>query len=337
MFLQSTFHIIAIGVFLALFPQSGAWSENHSSSLAGKIIVIDPGHGGTAATDSYRQGPTGEREEWINLRVSIILKKLLEEKGATVLMTRTKDTTVTLADRAKLAVDNKADLFISIHHNATADSSVNFPIIYFHGLASENNAGVALAKHLAKSFLKHLYQSDTPTSIVSDYVIFPETGAGVLRRSYGIPGVIAEASFFTNPAEEQRLKQTTHNEDEAQAYAEAIEKFFQQPIPSLLPKDTTRFPPTFQILQESERMKPIALKWKEDYVEAQSLMSNNDSSSLQKAYALFTRSAQSFPDSYLAGKCHQNRAMLLKKMGRLVEAMQEEKRVKEFYPEYHGR
>lgn len=334
MFFQFTFHAIAIGVFLTLFSVSDARSESHPASLGEKIIVIDPGHGGTSTTDNYRQGPTGEREEWINLRVGLILKKLLEEKGATVLMTRTTDTVVSLADRAKLAVGNKAHLFISIHHNAVADSSVNFPIIYFHGAATENKAGVALAKLLITSFLKCLYQSETPTCIASDYVIFPEAGAGVLRRSYGIPGVIAEASFFTNPTEEQRLKQTAHNENEARAYAEAIEKFFSTPIPSILPKDTAQFPPKFQILQESERMNPIALKWKEDYEEANVLMSNSDSSSIQKAYALFTRSAQSFPDSYLAGKCHRYRAILLKRMGRLVEAAQEERRAEEFYPTF---
>lgn len=295
--------------------------------------MIDPGHGGTAATDSYRQGFAGEREEWINLRVGLILKKLLEEIGARVLMTRTTDTTVSLADRAELAVDNKADLFISIHHNATADSSVNFPIIYFHGTASENSAGVVLAKHLAKSFLHHLHQSNTPMSIVSDYAIFPEAGAGVLRRSYGIPGAIAEASFFTNPAEEQRLKQKEYNESEAIAYAEAIKKFFSQPMPPILPKDTTQFPPKFQILQESERMNPIALRWKQDFEEGTLLMKTSDTASLQKAYDVFTRSARSFPDSYLAGKCHQQRAFLLKKLRRFDDAANEEKRVREFYPE----
>ena len=42
--------------------------------LAGRTICIDPGHGGTADTDSYRVGPTGEREEWIDLRVALILR-----------------------------------------------------------------------------------------------------------------------------------------------------------------------------------------------------------------------------------------------------------------------
>jgi N-acetylmuramoyl-L-alanine amidase len=334
MLIQFKLQIVILFVVITFFPASHAQNNTPLSPLAGKIIVIDPGHGGTAATDSYRQGPTGEREEWINLRVGLILKKFLEDKGATVLMTRTTDTVVSLADRAQRAIDNKANLFVSIHHNATADSSVNFPIIYFHGMASENKAGVVLAKYLARSFQKYLYQPNTPMSIVSDHVIFPEAGAGVLRKSYSIPGVIAEASFFTNPEEEQRLKYKEYNECEALAYAEAIEKFFTQPIPSILPKDTQNFPPKFQPVQESERMSPVALQWKKDFEQGSLLITANDIASLQKAYDLFTQSAKSFPDSYLAGNCHHHRVLLLKKMGRLEEAANEEKRVKEFYPEW---
>lgn len=325
--------IVPVSAFFTLFAATHAQHNNQHSPLSAKIIVIDPGHGGTAATDSYRQGPSGEREEWINLRVGQLLKDLLEMKGAKVLMTRTTDTTVSLADRAARAVDNKADLFVSIHHNATADSSVNFPIIYFHGAASENQAGVAFAKLLAKRFAERLFRSETPVSIVSDHAIFPEAGAGVLRWSYGIPGVIAEASFFTNPSEETRLKRQEHNVNEASAYAEAIENFFLQPVPAILPKDTLSFPPKFYALQESGRMNPVALRWKEDCEEGKLLMSVNDSATIQKAYDLFTRSVRSFPDSYLAGTCHRNRALLLKKMGRLEDASNEEKRVKEFYPE----
>ena len=66
--------------------------------LEGRTICIDPGHGGTADTDSYRVGPTGEREEWIDLRVALILRDMLVERGAKVLMTRTEDVAVALQD-----------------------------------------------------------------------------------------------------------------------------------------------------------------------------------------------------------------------------------------------
>ncbi len=135
-----------------------AAATDTSAVLRGKIICIDPGHGGTALTDAYRVGPTGEREEWVNLRVALLLKHKLENKGATVILTRENDQSVTLAARAEMAVSAKADVFLSIHHNATADSAVNFPILYFHGSASENLAGVAMGKALADSFKKHFYK-----------------------------------------------------------------------------------------------------------------------------------------------------------------------------------
>ena len=76
--LKSFLLIILIGYI----TQSTFAQENSTkrASLKGKIISIDPGHGGSAATDSYRQGPTGEREEWIDLRVGLLLKEILERK-----------------------------------------------------------------------------------------------------------------------------------------------------------------------------------------------------------------------------------------------------------------
>ena len=49
------------------------------SSVSGKKICIDPGHGGTAETDTFRVGLLGEREEWVNLRVALMLKKMLKQ------------------------------------------------------------------------------------------------------------------------------------------------------------------------------------------------------------------------------------------------------------------
>jgi len=306
-------------------------SASDTSVLAGKIICIDPGHGGTALTDHYRVGPTGEREEWIDLRVGLLLREMLGKKGAKVIMTRTGDVQVPLSERAALAVNNKADLFVSIHHNATADSSVNFPIIYFDGAASENGAGVAFGKALANAFRKHLYREKTVVSLVSDFSIFPGGGAAVLRGSYGIPGVLAEASFFTNPSEESRLKQERHNINEAMAYLVAMEEFFKHPIPTIKERKIAAALPPFPVFQEAERMSPIAREWLNDYTKALQLQKGKDTASFNQAYLLFTRSVKSFPDSYVAGKCHLHRAELLKKLNRREEAAIEEVRVKEFY------
>jgi len=301
--------------------------------LSGKLIVIDPGHGGSAATDSYRQGPTGEREEWIDLRVGILLKDLLEERGAKVLLTRSEDVTFPLAARSKMAIDNKADFFVSIHHNATADPAVNFPIIYYHGLASENIASVEFSRLLAKSLRKYMYKAKTHVSIVSDYTIFSGSGSSVLRGTYGIPGVLAEASFFTNPAEETRLKEREHNLGEALAFARSIELFFKKPIAAIHPKTESKFPPQFQTLKEAESMSPIARRWNQDFIDGKALMKNKDTASMQKAFDLFSQSAKSFPDSPVAAQCHKYRAVLLRKLGKIEQAIQEETRVREFYPQ----
>jgi len=300
-------------------------------SLTGKIICLDPGHGGTAATDHYRQGPTGEREEWINLRVAQLLKKKLEATGAKVIMTRTTDTFVPLIERAKIAVANKAHVFISIHHNATADTSVNFPIIYFHGAGSENLAGVALGKEVAASLKKYFYQKKIPESLNSDYTIFPSGGAAVLRNTYGIPGVLAEASFFTNPGEENSLKQQEYNLKEAEAYFNAIKAFFKNPIPVIKPKLIPESLAPFLVFQEAERMNEIAHEWHNDFINGEKLMNSSDTNDLRKAYELFTRSVKSFPDSYLARKAHVNRVELLKKLNNPAEAKMEKIRVHEFY------
>lgn len=306
--------------------------QEFGNPLEGKIIIIDPGHGGTAETDSYRVGPTGEREEWVNLRVGLILKELLEEKGAKVIITRTEDDNISLSDRAEMAVENDADLFLSIHHNATADPKVNFPIIYFHGNASENKGSVALGKKIVRHLSEQFYSEETQHSLVSDFTIFPRSGSGVLKETYGIPAVIAEASFFTNPAEEERLKQKEHNLKEAQGYLAALEAFFAEPVPPILEKysEVERLP-AFRVFQEAERVNETASLWHQDYLQGKELMKNDDLEFKKKAYELFTRSARSFPDSYVAGDCHRYRSIILEEIGKEEEARNAARRVKEFF------
>ena len=301
--------------------------------LAGKVICIDPGHGGTAAFDDYRVGPTGEREEWVDLRVGLILRDMLEARGATILMTRMEDVDVPLKDRALLAVENQANVFISIHHNATADPGVNFPIIYFHGNASENRAGVLLGRMIARELSGALFNGKTPVSLVSDHTIFPNSGTAVLRHSYGIPGIIGEASFFSNPEEEQRLKDTAYNRKEASAYVRALETFFQGEIPGIDAKRPETKVPPFRVFQEAERMHPEAKLWLVEFQEGERLYISGKTDSLEKAYDLFTRSAKSFPDSWVAGRCHAYRAEILDRWGDSDGAAVARRRVDEYYIE----
>jgi len=310
------------------------------SPLAGKIIVVDPGHGGTAATDHFRVGPSGQREEWVNLRVAEFLKEMLEARKATVLMTRTDDVAVELKDRAMIAVDNHADVFLSIHHNATADPTVNFPIVYYHANASGNPASVALATHLGRRIAKSLYRRDPPISIVSDHTIFPGSGAAVLRHSFGIPGVIGEATFFSNPREDERLRHPEYNRREAAAYVRALEDFFAAPPPPALDRYNKGRIPPMETLQEAERMEDTAKRWREDFDEGEELLQSAQAEGTsqtkadelrEQALALFSRSARSFPDSPVARQCHIYMAEILQDQGKTDVATLERRRVEEYY------
>lgn len=327
---------LSVRLFYLVFAIWGSFTfsglaQETQSPLQGKIICLDPGHGGTADTDQYRVGPKGEREEWINLRVGLALRELLERDGATVVMTRTEDTEVTLSERSQKAVEQQADVFVSIHHNATADTSVNFPIIYFHGNASENQAGVMLGELLIESLSEYLYDHQNPASLVSDHVIFPGSGASVLRGTYGIPAVLAEASFFTNPEEEQRLKNRDYNLREAQAYREALELFFSREIPPVYDTGSRANVKPFEVLQEADRMKPVARKWKSNVRKGLQYYREGDTSSLKKALELFTVSARSFPDSWMARQAHRYRAKIFEALGAFDKQRETETRVDEYY------
>jgi len=98
-----------------------ATSENAASAGAARrrIVVVDAGHGGP---DNGMSGPIGAqrkvREKDITLEVARALKAALEQRGITVIMTRTKDTLIALSDRGKIANHAKGDLFLSVHVNA---------------------------------------------------------------------------------------------------------------------------------------------------------------------------------------------------------------------------
>ncbi|MCC5938556.1 MAG: N-acetylmuramoyl-L-alanine amidase [Lunatimonas sp.] len=332
-------HYSFLGIVAALvfFVSSVGFSQDQKSNLRrvleGKVICLDPGHGGTAATDQYRVGPTGEREEWINLRVARMLQRMLKKSGAKVLMTRTEDVSISLADRAALAVANQADMFISIHHNATADRSVNFPIIYFHGSSEENRAGVVLGKLIGESFRRTLFSDEGPLSVVSDFAIFPNSGAGVLRGTYGIPAVIAEASFFSHAPEEARLKRNVYNRKEAKAYMKAISEYFS--IEEAMPIEEKVQPmqlAPFQVFQEAERMSPEAMNWMGNFTEGKRIVDEGLEDDFERALTQLTVSVRSFPDSPVAGEAHQYRAMILEAMGKPTEAEEERLRRKYFYP-----
>ncbi|MDD4166884.1 MAG: N-acetylmuramoyl-L-alanine amidase, partial [Endomicrobiaceae bacterium] len=111
------------GTFKDIIP-----SEKEKSQTA-KLIVLDAGHGGE---DPGAIGPNGTKEKDINLAITLALKKLFDkDKNYKVILTRTNDIFIPLAERTNIANENKADLFISIHNNANFKKEISGFEIYF--------------------------------------------------------------------------------------------------------------------------------------------------------------------------------------------------------------
>ncbi|MBA3232087.1 MAG: N-acetylmuramoyl-L-alanine amidase [Acidobacteria bacterium] len=97
-----------------------------------RTVVIDPGHGGT---ESGARGPGGTLEKQVTLAVARRLKAALEARlGVRVILTRDGDDTVGLDERAAVANNNKADLFISLHANASVRPSASGAEVFYLGI-----------------------------------------------------------------------------------------------------------------------------------------------------------------------------------------------------------
>lgn len=167
-----------------------------AGDLYGKKIYVDPGHGGS---DAGAVGPTNLYEKDVNLRVATVLKNCLVEYGrATVRMSRTGDTYVSLSGRASDANSWGADRFISVHHNGAADSSVNGTETFCYTSGSSNSFDLRNKVHSQLLAWGGLNDRGAKTA-----------GFHVLKYT-NMPAILTEASFISNPAEEARLRDANY-------------------------------------------------------------------------------------------------------------------------------
>jgi N-acetylmuramoyl-L-alanine amidase len=222
-------------------------------------IVIDAGHGGK---DTGAPGPT-INEKVINLSVALKFGNLISEnmRNVKVVYTRKTDRFIELDERANIANRNKADLFISIHTNATekGSSTVAGTETYTLGLArSEENLEVAMRENsaiLLEDNYQQKYEGFDPNSTES-YIMFEfmqnkhmtqsiklaseiqkafktakrndrgvrQSGLLVLRR-ISMPGVLVELGFINNPLEEKYLKSADGQNKLAKALYDAFVRY----------------------------------------------------------------------------------------------------------------
>lgn len=189
-----------------------------SGALKGKVIVVDPGHGGS------NPGAVGNntRESDNNLAVALKLQDKLVRSGAKVIMTRSSDRTVAaegstldqeLAARVDLAESSHADMFISLHSNENTDTTIQGATTYYHSDQSVN-----LAKAVQNSLVAVTGATDKGALKDNFYVI----------RTPSMPSVLVEMGFVSNPAEAKKLNSDDYRDQMAAGVSKGIIQYFSQ-------------------------------------------------------------------------------------------------------------
>ena len=176
-----------------------------------KTVCIDPGHGGSSSGATL--GSRLEKDD--TLRLSLLVRDILEDRGYTVVMTRDNDSDVSLADRCKIANKARASLFVSIHRNSSTSPDATGMEMWVH---SSNPTDDTL---LAQNILDCLDTLDiTNRGIHSGY----RDGADMnyyINRHTKMPSVLAEIDFISNKTDNKNYDKNI--EKYAKAIADGIE------------------------------------------------------------------------------------------------------------------
>jgi N-acetylmuramoyl-L-alanine amidase len=216
------------------------------------VIVLDAGHGGQ---DEGATGPSGLREKDLVLDITKRLAKRLQQRGVHVVLTRDSDRFLSLEERTAVANDARADLFLSIHANASSSRKPSGIETYFASLDATDEAARATAQRENSAFgesARAMQTSDPLAAILGDLIetqhlqessefaklAQSELAAVAHARSRGVkqapfvvlmgvqmPASLVEIGFITNPDEEQGLRGVRERETIADALAKAVTAF----------------------------------------------------------------------------------------------------------------
>ncbi|MHB0886412.1 MAG: N-acetylmuramoyl-L-alanine amidase [Bacillota bacterium] len=179
------------------------------SSVVGKLIVVDPGHGGA---DPGARGYSGSLEKDIDLAIALDLRDALVAAGARVLMTRSEDIDVGLYARPQMANAADADLFISVHNNAYDYQRSGTETYY----TNTNPLSHALANAVHHSVVGSLGTIDRGV----------RTEPFVVIRESKMPSVLVEGLYLSTKGDEKRLKDPVFQRNLAQAIMRGVADFY---------------------------------------------------------------------------------------------------------------
>ena len=177
-----------------------------SVPVTNRTIIVDAGHGGE---DGGAVSSNGVSEAQINLSIALKLQNLLEQSGATVVLTRSDDNAIydidsktlrqkknsDLKNRVKIGKTSSADIFVSIHLNKIEQSQYYGWQTFFK---DGNEQGKKLATCIQENLNEAIQKENkrTPLKISDIYII----------KNVEIPTTIVECGFLSNPEEEKQLQ-----------------------------------------------------------------------------------------------------------------------------------
>lgn len=199
-----------------------AQTMNNRLELFGKIIYVDPGHGGLDPGSIYKN----IYEKDINLSISLILQDILESQGATVFLTRYGDYDLSnnnavsrkksdLNNRAKIINNSQADIYVSIHLNSINSSTWSGAQVFYDDINPKN---IILAQ-----IMQEQLKQDIKTSRQ-----IKEINNMLMNRKIKIPGILIEAGFLSNSNDRYLLQQNEYQYKIATSITNGIIKFINE-------------------------------------------------------------------------------------------------------------
>lgn len=176
-----------------------------SLPVTNKVIVIDAGHG---VPDEGAESSNGISEAETNLKIALKLQSLLEQSGATVILTRSDENAIydidcktlrqkkksDLMNRVKIGNESSADIFVSIHLNKIPQSQYSGWQTFYK---SSNQESIRLAKCIQNNLNEAIQKENTRVPMKLDTVY--------IMKNVEIPISIVECGFLSNPQEEKLL------------------------------------------------------------------------------------------------------------------------------------
>ena len=236
-------------------PPTGAPSDlppppEFAPTGAVRPIVIDPGHGGS---EDGARGRDGTLEKHVTLAVARQLKAALEARlGVRTILTRDNDETVGLDERAAVANNNKADLFISLHANASVRPATSGAEVFYLSLEDYGDRAQRIARSGGESLpvfggaprdievipwemaqARYIGQSAALASAVEQSLRarVPMSPRALQQAPFRVlvganmPAVLVEMAFISNPGQEKQLASDRFQRELADALVEAIVRF----------------------------------------------------------------------------------------------------------------